>query len=244
MRWALYGAGLSLGSPIGLWALARAVGPEAEVPGVWVYVYVALGSLVACTVFGGYAGRLMDRLLAAAVRDALTGLFNRRFLMETLPRMVAFSHRRGEPMAAMMVDLDRFKRVNDTYGHQVGDRVLRVVAHTLSSEARGSDLVARYGGEEFVVVCPDAGIEVALHIAERLRTAVEGIPPDRLGFPGSQTVSVGIAVCSPGSHIDPQVLLSRADTALYRAKQSGRNRTEVHDEPEMVAPGAVAPQTP
>ena len=124
-----------------------------------------------------------------------------------------------------MMDLDRFKHVNDTYGHAVGDQVLRLVARTMVENLKGRDVIARYGGEEFVVVMPDTDMAFAYNVAERLRVQVESDPfkisrsPNQLKV----TVSIGMA-CSVGGKDTGDSLLHRADQALYRAKREGRNR--------------------
>lgn len=228
VRWGAYGAALSLGAPAGLWILSRWADPGGPALPFWTLLYVGLGTALVFTGFGVAAGALMDRLAVAATRDGLTGLFNRRFLMETLPRLFAVSVRRREPVAVIMADLDRFKRVNDRHGHQVGDRVLREVANVLLHHARATDVVARYGGEEFVVVCPGADSHTAVRIAERLRGAVADIAEEQLGFPGPQTISLGVAVRAPAAAVDPDRLVRQADEALYQAKASGRNRTVLH----------------
>jgi diguanylate cyclase (GGDEF)-like protein len=125
----------------------------------------------------------------------------------------------------VMIDLDHFKQVNDRYGHLVGDRTLAAVGRALREHGRSSDLIARYGGEEFAVLCPDTDCETGLQVAERLRVAVEQLGPQELGYPGPQTVSLGVAIQSPEHPLTPEQLLDHADLALYRAKHRGRNRT-------------------
>ena len=147
--------------------------------------------------------------------DELTAVANRRRLMEKLNEEGQRSGRTGRPFALLMIDLDRFKTVNDRYGHQTGDLVLRECAATLQSHVRATDLVARYGGEEFCIVMPEAELEGAAILAERLRAAIMRLPDP------VPTVSIGVAVWQDGFNIDR--VLSDADKALYRAKESGRN---------------------
>ena len=132
---------------------------------------------------------------------------------------------RGRSLSVCITDIDRFKSVNDQYGHDAGDEVLREFAHRIRSTVRGADLACRYGGEEFVVVMPDTPPDVAAAIAERLRSIVEGQP---FRLPNSDktlsvTASLGISTLNSGGDT-PEALLKRADTALYQAKNSGRNR--------------------
>jgi diguanylate cyclase len=171
-------------------------------------------------------GRALER---AVSHDALTGVHSRRWLDETLLACVSGALRDNQPLALLMVDVDRFKLVNDTYGHADGDRVLTAVAAAIAGSLRQADLVARFGGEEFVVVLPGADGPRALVVAERLRAAVAGQPvtlsSDQVA---AVTVSVGLAQLRAGD--DPELLLAHADRALYRAKAAGRNRVEVEPE--------------
>ncbi|MDD5305961.1 MAG: GGDEF domain-containing protein [Deltaproteobacteria bacterium] len=171
--------------------------------------------------------RLKRRFERDATIDGLTGLHNRRRLGEYLPRLVERSQRAGMPLSVLMMDVDHFKRFNDTYGHPAGDRVLEVVSQVILARIRPTDLGARYGGEEFVIVLPETPLAGARIAAERLRlaicaTAIEShdgraLPP--------VSVSIGVAELSPEEKEDG--LVARADAALYRAKRSGRNRVEV-----------------
>jgi diguanylate cyclase (GGDEF)-like protein len=161
--------------------------------------------------------QLVAEVERLATTDSLTGLANRRVLEETLLRETGRAERSGAPLSVLVVDADHFKAVNDTYGHQTGDDVLRHVAAVLRRESRAGDLAARYGGEEFVVVLPECSLEEALAAAERLRRAM----PE--GAPVAFTVSIGVAT-APQHAADAEGLVARADAALYRAKRGGRNR--------------------
>ena len=160
-----------------------------------------------------------------AVTDGLTGLHNRRYLDSHLKLLIDRAIARGRPMSVCITDIDRFKLVNDTYGHDAGDAVLREFANRVRSTVRGADLACRYGGEEFVLVMPDTSAEMAAGVAERLRSIVEREP---FRIPGTDaflpiTASLGIASVLPEGD-SPEALLKRADAALYEAKRSGRNR--------------------
>lgn len=228
MRLAAIGLALSPGAPLGLWLLAALVEPERPLGFALVYSGVATGVVFAT--FGAWAGGLMDRLRTAAMRDGLTGLLNRRFLREALPSLQAATRRRGEPLCLLMLDLDHFKQVNDQYGHLVGDRTLQAVAAVLHDESRRSDLVARFGGEEFAIVCPATEGRVGLQVAERLREAIARLDAGALGYPGPQTISIGVAM-QHGEDFTPEQLIDRADLALYQAKHGGRNRAVLWQEP-------------
>ncbi len=167
--------------------------------------------------------RQMVDLRRLARRDGLTGLLNRTALMGDGEEQLAQSLHQQQPFAAMLLDLDHFKRINDTRGHPVGDEVLHHAARTLQRSLRGRDwLLGRYGGEEFVLLLADTGMEQAMALAERLRATLEASPLHREGGPIVITVSIGVAVADAASGLES--LLARADAALYRAKAAGRNR--------------------
>lgn len=161
---------------------------------------------------------LNERLRRMVVTDQLTGLKNRYTFEESLHERVEISHRTPVPLSLLLIDVDHFKRVNDTLGHQAGDKVLQQAAQILSRESREVDVVARYGGEEFAVILPDADRNRALLAAERLRKSIETADWTETPI----TVSIGAAVWEPDD--DEESLLRKADEALYSAKNSGRNR--------------------
>ncbi|MCZ7481916.1 MULTISPECIES: PleD family two-component system response regulator [Rhizobium/Agrobacterium group] len=167
----------------------------------------------------------MQHTMELAIVDALTGLNNRRYLDNHLKILFDRAAVRGRPISICMTDIDRFKLVNDTYGHDVGDEVLREFAARIRSTVRGADLACRYGGEEFVVVMPDTPIEIAASVAERLRAIIEDKPfyVRSIDRELSITASLGIATSS-GAFGMPDELLKQADRALYEAKHAGRNR--------------------
>lgn len=160
-------------------------------------------------------------LRSRASKDSLTGALGRRALEDA----VQAEYKARSPFAVLFVDIDHFKRVNDTYGHQTGDMVLREVAIRLQEGRRGSDACGRYGGEEFVMVLRQVTSTQALIAAERHRERVRALTFEEYGGPACVTVSIGVAVFDPANPDDtPQLLLRRADMALYEAKRSGRDR--------------------
>jgi diguanylate cyclase (GGDEF)-like protein len=177
----------------------------------------------------------------AALTDPLTGVFNRRGFYEAAQQLTERQVRKGEPVTVLMFDLDHFKRLNDNFGHSVGDRALRLFANTATTNLRSGDVVARLGGEEFVAILPGVLTEAAM-VAERVRNAFEIAGAEIDGQAIGATVSIGAACGAPGADID--TLLARADTALYRAKTSGRNRVETSDEAVPGKPGIAAPHAP
>ena len=166
---------------------------------------------------------LQFQLREEATRDALTGLYNRRYLEETLKRELVRAAREGHPLSILMVDIDHFKQLNDTYGHQAGDKVLRATGSLLQQHARTSDIPCRYGGEEFVVVLPDMSLEAAWGRAEQVRRDFADL---RIAFGDAQlavAMSIGVSVY-PGHGKTADELICAADKALYEAKQTGRNK--------------------
>jgi diguanylate cyclase (GGDEF)-like protein len=166
-----------------------------------------------------------EALREQATHDGLTGLLNRSSILEKLDDELSRAARAGTPVSVLMADLDRFKAINDTHGHLVGDAVLREAARRLKSAARRYDSVGRYGGEEFLIVLPGCDASDAAVQAERTRDAIGATPFLTPAQPVPVTVSVGVA-CS--SHCAPETLIREADEALYEAKGEGRNRVAVH----------------
>ena len=165
---------------------------------------------------------LQERLLEQAIHDVLTGLFNRRYLEESLEREIASAERGHYPIGIIMLDLDHFKKVNDTYGHKGGDLVLQAVGKVLREATRRMDTACRLGGEEFVVVMPGATLEDTFQRAENLRQKIEALQVDYNGKNMRVTTSIGVSAYPEyGQTMDE--LLHRADEALYMAKNSGRN---------------------
>jgi diguanylate cyclase (GGDEF)-like protein len=164
----------------------------------------------------------------AALIDPLTGLANRRAFLSNADEFMAASVERSEPLTVMLADLDRFKAVNDRFGHAIGDRVLQVFAETVTGSLRATDLSGRLGGEEFAFLLPASGIADATRLADRIRLQFAEAARTVAGETVGSTVSVGVATsCDPAMHISE--LMVAADRALYRAKAEGRNRVTVID---------------
>jgi diguanylate cyclase (GGDEF)-like protein len=158
------------------------------------------------------------------VRDGLTGLYNFQAFQDMIEKEFYRAKRYGLPLSLLLIDIDNFKKVNDTYGHQAGDEVLRNVARRLNASLRKSDSAARYGGEEFAIVLTETALEGALPVAERLRTSVcaTAIAYDKHQIP--VTVSIGVASLTADFDGSKVELINRADGALYEAKNTGKNR--------------------
>lgn len=170
-----------------------------------------------------------------ARRDPLTGLFNRRWLDETLPGLLVGHRAQARRLCLLMLDIDQFKRYNDSVGHVAGDQALLAVSNTLKTQIRDDDQAVRFGGEEFLIVLPDTGLKDAHPIGERLRHTVQQTPilsGDGTALP-SVTLSIGLAEWAPFE--TPEQLIARADAALYQAKHAGRNRVMLSPEPERPA---------
>ena len=185
------------------------------------------------TTFAGQVGlsianiRLREALRTQSVRDALTGLYNRRYLEEVLEREVRRAARAAQSLGVLMIDLDHFKSFNDTYGHEAGDAVLRETGQFLTKGIRAEDFVCRFGGEEFVVILPTADLEASRARAERLRLKMRELAVMYLGKSlGMVTISVGVA-SFPQHGMSPKELMAAADAALYNAKRSGRDQVSV-----------------
>ena len=175
-------------------------------------------------------GILQNQLREQAIRDPLTNLFNRRYLDETLERELSRAEREGYPLCVAMMDIDHFKNVNDVYGHEAGDAVLRGLSDTVTAWSRHGDFACRYGGEEFVLVMPNIHPSAAVERAMDLHREIEGMNIEYGRFNLSVTISMGIALY-PEHGDTREELLRAADRALYQAKHAGRNRVSVY-EPE------------
>jgi diguanylate cyclase (GGDEF)-like protein len=165
-----------------------------------------------------------EALRVQAARDPLTGVHNRGFFDEMLRIQLAAARRGGLPVAVLLIDVDHFKRVNDSYGHSEGDRALRVIAQSLAGAARGSDVVCRYGGEEFCLILPGTPLDAAIQLASRIREEVPAACT-RAGIGGGEriTVTSGLAAC-PADGTESDALMRAADRRLYRGKAAGRDR--------------------
>ena len=191
------------------------------------------GRLDESSVMVGELKRDMERIRQQAVTDGLTGLANRKAFDEQMKRILRDSSRHNEIFSLIMIDIDHFKNFNDTFGHQVGDQVLRLVAMTLINEVKGQDMAARYGGEEFAIILPGTNANAARAVAENLRKAVEKkevinrASGDNLG---QITVSLGVAQYYGGEETTEE-LIRRADIALYQSKSKGRNQATLAKSP-------------
>ncbi|HYA37340.1 MAG TPA: GGDEF domain-containing protein [Candidatus Methylomirabilis sp.] len=169
-----------------------------------------------------------------SVTDSLTEIYNRRYLERHLADEIARASRYRTPLSVLLMDVDRFKRINDTHGHPIGDIVLKGLARVIVNTAQVTDIVARYGGEEIIVLAPNTPRKTAQNLAERLRVKIETASfaiPDQAGKRTAAlrvTVSIGVACYGPDIR-DPRALIRRADEALYEAKGAGRNRVAVSD---------------
>src|SRR3954449_6715990 len=218
--------------------------------GLAIQVVVTAGMLDAAA-FGVFVlrrrvQRLLEQTQALSAMDPLTGLFNRRYLIEQAPRIWRQARRDGTRVAAMVLDIDHFKRLNDAHGHAAGDAVLCAVAHALSATVRPTDVLARTGGEELVVLGMVGDPDEAMHLAERLRAAVGA---SRTDDGHRVTASIGIALTRPVDGEDTVdalwKLIDRADAAMYEAKQQGRDRVAaVLPRPVEAQPRPVEPVPP
>jgi diguanylate cyclase (GGDEF)-like protein len=216
------GALLALAPFVGMTYLAIVSGTVTDVTTMGEMILAML--LAALAIWAAVSQlRMLMYLYRQATRDPLTGLNNRRLLMDRLAEEEQRAKRTGQPLCLMMMDLDKFKRVNDTYGHHAGDKVLQRFAKIARAAIRATDVIGRYGGEEFVVVLPNTSAEKGLEVAERLRKQVE---EDVIllgdGQEISATVSIGFAEMTASE--DSAVMIERADVAMYSAKETGRNR--------------------
>lgn len=205
---------------------------------------------------GGRIVELQDELIAArealrfqATHDALTGACNRAEVIETLRRELARRHREGGSVGVILLDLDHFKRINDTLGHLAGDAVLQETVKRMSACVRPYDAIGRYGGEEFLIVAPSTDAMGALGEAERIRACLEQRIFESSAGSIAVTASFGVAAADqlpagkgPGP-VDPKILLAASDAALYRAKEQGRNRVEIASPADFAASKTPEPAT-
>lgn len=192
-------------------------------PGLLMFVTCVLMAFVRKVATEGFLAR--QQLQEMATTDSLTGLLNRRAFMPLLRQEQVRAQRSEQPFSVILADLDKFKVVNDTWGHEAGDDVLRQAAARLKSALRQQDVLCRWGGEEFLILLPETDAPGALNVAEKCRKQLQGCPMDMSGTTHTQTISLGVA-CFDGIE-SVELLVSRADEALYQAKENGRNRAEL-----------------
>jgi len=203
------------GDPAELFTLKYVGGLAAQLAPMLLVAYVT-------TMFSADIRYGLNKAKLLSETDELTGLFNRRGFAMVVDRLFAQAQRYNRPVTVMMIDMDRFKALNDSYGHEWGDRMLRLVAKCIQTELRHTDVLARYGGDEFVALLPETPADSALDVASRIREAVAGTPLEADGRSVVGSVSIGIASYpEAGRTLDS--ILGRADRAMYLAKQKGRN---------------------
>lgn len=229
-RWqyAIFGILLSFIGPLGEFVFVKTFSGLIKDSFFLTLIYAEFLTLVAFSIFGFILGKHTEKIEQLAFRDKLTGLYNRHYLIEQLNELMALHKRYQERFSLIMLDLDHFKRVNDSYGHAVGDKTLQATASCIMKEIRETDFGSRFGGEEFIVVCPHTSVNDCYELAERIRTTIEELRSDNLGFPGPQTISAGVFEVSSNQELSLSQILNKADQALYRAKKEGRNRVAVY----------------
>ena len=206
----------------------------------WAHAVVAIAMVAVAAVALKLIGKREHRLEQAAYTDPLSGALNRRSFLELSGREESRGRRRDYDLAVLMVDIDHFKQINDTFGHTAGDEVIRALADTCAKALRPSDIVARYGGEEFIISLPETPFDHAAMVAERVRAAVEHSVVATDAGAIRYTISIGLAICSRATPLPEAMRI--ADAALYRAKRGGRNRVELAEPSRARAAEAVLVQ--
>ncbi len=179
----------------------------------------------------------LKNLREAAKTDMLTGLLNRRGFEDAIAKAIKDAQKGTEPLTLIIADLDRFKRINDNYGHLTGDNVLKLLSKLLRKHIKGKDIAGRFGGEEFIMALPETKINGGFALAEQIRTSLEKMRWQSKSSGkdiGTITISLGVAQFNPGEDLNS--LIARADKALYTAKKNGRNRTATHNGKEVIFP--------
>lgn len=222
---------LAFGAPTGwvLIVLLTGIGGQASLAyTVGVLLYMLLGSMAVFGVFSYILGRSEQRFADLSIHDHLTGLYNTRLFHDSLNSQFSLAERHGHDLTLLLLDIDRFKRVNDTYGHPVGDRVLSAIATQVTHVVRSGDMVARVGGEEFAVILPETDTKGGVELAERIRATVENTSIAVSGHTELRvTISIGVAGTDMVQPETTTELFAAVDNALYDAKNSGRNCVRV-----------------
>ena len=234
---ALYGIAFAMIAPIGWIGLQWLAGrdpfaPENLDPLLYAYITIAGAALYA--LIGYMIGKREQTMTDLALSDSLTGLYNKRYFQNRLEQEFERFQRYGTPMSLVQIDLDHFKRVNDTWGHQAGDEVLKAVAQLINDNLRTGEIAARVGGEELCIIVCNSKAQAAFQLAERLRKAIETMEIDWQGNIIRISASFGIANAEPDILTKWQ-LYERADKALYQAKEHGRNLSIIFNEIESKA---------
>ena len=224
----LQAAVLAAGAPVG-WFMIQAIfigQPMNHLSSnLWLYTYMWLGTSISYIGFAAYVGSQEEKYRALSIHDSLTNLYNRRFFNAQIKRQVAIARRNHIPLSLVVLDIDLFKQINDKYGHQIGDEVIRSLAKWIQVHVRETDIAARVGGEEFAILLQPSLADDAFDLAERLRKHVAS---QKLKFGAnsiSVSVSIGVATLADEHDFNEDKLFASADEALYLAKELGRNKT-------------------
>lgn len=229
---AIQGSGFALGSPLGLLLLraSQNISPLTELQNNYdIYIYITLGSMLTFIVFGYIIGKSEDRFETLSIIDPMTNLYNRRYFDARLEDEFAIAERKESDLCLAIMDIDKFKSINDKYGHPIGDKVLKKVAQSITNVIRKGETIARIGGEEFAIIFPDCNEEVTLKIIERVRNSISNSYIELMtGEKIYVTVSVGIACYNKNSTFkSTSDFFEISDKALYKAKKTGRDRAVV-----------------
>lgn len=219
----------SLGAPLGWAALQYIQGVDViadMASNPLLYGYMTFATAAVFAAFGYFVGNQETRMMELSLRDPLTRLFNRRYFTQRLREETAAGEREGKPLSLIYFDLDHFKRVNDMHGHAMGDLVLTTLAQAIAKVLRENEIFARIGGEEFAVLVPRDGLDHAARLAERILVTSRD---KEACMPGGTciTVTLSLGVVEHRAGETPDDFYKRADAAMYRAKEKGRNRVEV-----------------
>ena len=231
--------GISVGIPMALVNAQLATNQKYEIVSavaVWTLLFTLLALLSAR--FVRVLRRKQEELITMAATDGLTGLLNRRAGIERMEEEISRHERSGAPLSCLMLDIDHFKTVNDTYGHLAGDHALTTVTEVLTLSTRRHDIVCRYGGEEFMILLPEASLVSAIAVAEKIKTKVSEKVVFFDGQAFTLTISTGVALMNNGSDDSIDAIIYRADSALYRAKNEGRDCIKAWEEADTFKPSA------